>query len=180
LLLQCSQVAHLPQPENYQLRFFRDWLQGEREGNNFFLDGDVEWLTWNERNDDDFITLAEARTWINPWIQDKGHDVKAWWQRLRGIRSKRPLAPTDAQLGRDLGRTDNLDAYTFAKVSRRGWLGLLTIIMALVPILIVLWLDHVHATRARINIAIGSTLVVGLLMFLITANPKEVFGATAA
>jgi hypothetical protein len=172
LLLQCSQAAQLPQPDNYQLRFLRDWLEGREEGDLFLprVAGAIEMSTWSNENDDDFVALVEGQTWINPEIQDRWHN----------LRSKSEEVATDVQLSRYLGRTKDFDTSAAGKSGRRIFKGAFMAVMALIPILIVLWLYHVRTTRARINIAIGSTLVVGLLMFGITANPNEVFGATAA
>jgi hypothetical protein len=175
LLIQCSRTAQLPQPEDYQLRFLRDWLEGDEEGGNFLpkVAGDDELLTWDVENDEDFVTLVEAQTWVNPKLQDM-------WDKRKPGASKRPNPASDIQLSRYLGRTTDFDASATGKSERWVSNAAFMAVMALIPILIVLWLYHVHSTLNRIYIAIGSTFVVGLLMFGITANPEGGFGATAA
>ena len=56
-----------------------------------------------------------------------------------------------------------------------------TIIAALLPALVILWLYHVKRTVVRIGITIGFTAGIGLFLRLCTtANMKEIFGAAAA
>ena len=74
LLLQAAQVTKLSKPNKASLKFLREWLIGETEGNNF--QKGLELLrTWDEGMTHDLIALAESKSgqgdfssWFKPAI----------------------------------------------------------------------------------------------------------------
>ena len=74
LLLQAAQVTQLSKPNKASMKFLRDWLVGETEGNNF--QKGLELLrTWDEGMTRDLIALAGSKSdqcdfseWFKPAV----------------------------------------------------------------------------------------------------------------
>jgi hypothetical protein len=59
LLTRSAQVAQLSRPENHQVCFLRDWLEGEQEGKDFLKL--KEHFTWHSQYQEDFVTLVSSK-----------------------------------------------------------------------------------------------------------------------
>ena len=88
LLTRSAQVAQLSRPENHQVRFLQDWLEGEKEGKDFLKL--KECFTWHSQYQEDFVTLVSSKSWINPKLLDFSTGLEA-------VRSPTILLPWDRQ-----------------------------------------------------------------------------------
>ena len=171
LLTRSAQVAQLSRPENYQVRFLQDWLEGEQEGKDFLKL--KERFTWHSQYQEDFVTLVTSKSWINPKLLDFFH----WLGSCAQPADPTFTGPPDIELG----RVQDFDSSRFATFGRVLWRIFVTVLASMLPILAVLVLYFVHPTLDRIAIAIGFTIFVGLFLITFTsATVKEIFGATAA
>lgn len=171
LLTRSAQVAQLSRPENHQVRFLQDWLEGEQEGKDFLKL--KERFTWHSQYQEDFVTLVASKSWINPKLLDFFH----WLGSCTQPNDPTPVGPQDIEIGR-VRDFDSSRLVTFGRVLLRI---LVTVLASMLPILAILVLYFVRPTLDRIAVAIGFTAFVGLFLIIFTsASIKEVFGATAA
>lgn len=171
LLTRSAQVAQLSRPENHQVRFLQDWLEGEQESKDFLKL--KERFTWHSQYQEDFVTLVTSKSWINPKLLDFFH----WLGSSKQPDDSTSKGPPDIEIG----RVRDFDSSRFAKVGRVLSRVFVTVLASMLPILAVLVLYFVRPTLDRIAIAIGFTAFVGLFLIIFTsASVKEIFGATAA
>jgi hypothetical protein len=188
LLLQAAQVTQLSKPNKDSLKFLRDWLIGETEGNHF--QKGLELLrTWDADMTRDLVTLAGSNSdqgdfskWFKPAVVTAYHWL---WQCVSELNifhaGRTDCLKLRNPIDDESGLVYDYEDSKFMKYSK--WIVTLftTTIASLLPALVILWLVHVEKTVTRIWITVGFTGGIGLLMKIITnASMKEILTATVA
>ena len=169
-LLQAAAVAALPQPEAHQVRLLRDWLKGEKEGDNFLRLKELK--TWSTEHDPEFVTFLPSTSWVNPHLIEFFH-----WLRHPGSWKRMKLVSSDSELG----RVYNSESTHMGRTMKILWTFAITLFASLLPVLAILVLYFVKHTLYRIAITIAFTAFFGVVLIVFTsAELEEVFGATAA
>ncbi|KAL1599491.1 hypothetical protein SLS60_007294 [Paraconiothyrium brasiliense] len=191
-LIQTAQIGRMPQPEQSDVQFLRDWLGGIDEGENF-LHGS-EMYTWelptatpsreHKFLEKDLLTLYKATEEQDVFSRILSSSILDFWNWLRTFRSRRQRQILSSSTG--LNFQKSIDPQSgILHYSDSGLLRfnniLISVISAALPIAAVVALYFIKTEGGRLGAMAGFTVVFALALACFTnARRLEIAASTAA
>lgn len=178
-----SAAMSRPRPNQYDLSFFRAWLEDSRMGN-FPLRG-IDRHAWSVTYESDLVALRPRETpdhfsrWFINTVVPLFHRALGWRLKVSILFScssmgllisQRPISPDHAKIW------SYSDEIILLVLDILG-----TVLASLLPIASIVALYFVSSMEARLGILTGFTTLFAICLKLVTGSRKiEVFAATSA